>query len=349
MKVVFFRHSLLSRGGDKMVVAHASHLARAGHEVTIKTSRTDTVFRLDPRVRVVPLRSSGKIGSLVAAATQRQDADLVIADIIVLACLLFVRNGRKTLYFAQDYDESYYSFLPQRLFIRGLYLLGLTLFRVRTIAVARELAELLTRRFRARVAVVENGVDTSVFFPEPDPELVAIKEGRKAVLLLSRSDSRKGFDVGVAVVNTIAPQFAGELEIWTVGAPAQGLFPGRVHRDFGYVNEDRLRRIMSSAALFLYPSRHEGLPLMPLEAMSCGCPVVTTTAVPYANNGQNALVSAIDDVTSLCGQVQALLAEPELGRKLVASATRLVTERTLDRCLTSFQEHLENLEGGHAS
>ena len=43
-----------------------------------------------------------------------------------------------------------------------------------------------------------------------------------------------------------------------------------------YVSERELARYYSSARLLAYPSLYEGFGLPPLEAMACGCPVVTS-------------------------------------------------------------------------
>ncbi|HEX8336054.1 MAG TPA: glycosyltransferase family 1 protein, partial [Pyrinomonadaceae bacterium] len=42
----------------------------------------------------------------------------------------------------------------------------------------------------------------------------------------------------------------------------------------GYVPDERLRALYSACAAFVYPSLYEGFGLPPLEAMSCGAPVV---------------------------------------------------------------------------
>ncbi|MCD6442035.1 glycosyltransferase family 4 protein [bacterium] len=44
----------------------------------------------------------------------------------------------------------------------------------------------------------------------------------------------------------------------------------------GYVPEDDLPFLYQSAFCFIYPSLYEGFGLPPLEAMACGCPVITS-------------------------------------------------------------------------
>lgn len=343
MKVLFFRHSLLSRGGDKMIVLYSSYMAQQGHEVLIKSNLVDTVFPLDSQVRIERLQRSGKLGTMLSAVFGITTADVVIADIIPMICLLMFRNRKKLVYFAQDYDESYYDSKIMQLFIRAVYLFALKIMRVPVVAVSSDLVRIFNSRFGARAVLVENGIDDQTFYNDPSETLVGEKSGRKAVLLLSRSDKRKGFDIAVEVVNKALRRCAG-FEVWTVGEHVSGMFHGQVHRDFGYVKEEELRRIMSSADILLYPSRHEGYPLMVLEAFACGLPVVTTAAVPFARHEENAMVAKIGDVRALAEMLISLLDSSELSRKLSESGMAFAGLHSVRHASANFESYLVSMQ-----
>ena len=44
----------------------------------------------------------------------------------------------------------------------------------------------------------------------------------------------------------------------------------------GYVDDEDLPALYSNAEWFVYTSQYEGFGIPPLEAMSCGCPVITS-------------------------------------------------------------------------
>lgn len=345
MRIVYYAHSVLNRGGDKVVLAHLRHLADAGHSITIRANVVATQFALHPAFKLERPVLPGKIGSLAAALVQRERCDVVLAAIAPTAVLLRLRNPGRVLHFAQDDNETSCGF-PGNLLMRWLYRAAFGVLSIPCICVSQGLAEHFGNRFGARCAVVENGLDPDRFHPQPDQALLDSKKGRPAILLLSRTDRRKGFDLAKETVARAAKHLDGGVEAWTVGEPPEWDVPNVPHRHFGFVGEPQLRGIMSSADLFLYPSRSEGYGLMALEAFACGCPVVTTEAVGFAADGRNALVSPVNDVSSLVGNVLRLLGDAELAARLREEGLRFARGRSQAASGVRFAEQLGNFFPG---
>jgi glycosyltransferase involved in cell wall biosynthesis len=85
----------------------------------------------------------------------------------------------------------------------------------------------------------------------------------------------------------------------------------------GFVDEREKPLIYRSAELFVFPSRHEGFGLPPLEAMACGTPVITTDADSLPEVvGDAAYTIDPDDARRMGGAMIALLTEPATADKL---------------------------------
>jgi len=297
MKVTFYRHSLFSRGGDRMVAEYANFLAEKRHAVVLYTNKFSTVFEINPLVEVKKIPLPFKAGTILYGIFKKFRADRVIIDIIPLAFFLSMRNRDRILFFAQDWDVSYYSKRFMKMLVDLLYIKALRFQAIKTIAVSKQLTSLLKKRYGAEnVTTITNGIDHRVFYPEIDNKLLEVKGKRNAIFVFSRGDYRKGFDIALRVLNELSDRLLDKAVVWVIGEEVQDRMLNLPLRNFGWINEEYLRKILSSTDLFLYPTRHEGLPLFPIEAMACGCPVVTTEAVPYAVDGENAVVCKVGDV-----------------------------------------------------
>lgn len=327
MKIIFYRHALFSRGGDKMFLFYANRLAEKGYDVTLYCNTISSVFPISRAVHLKQIIWPGKIGTIFFALTHSFDADVIVADIIPLAVALSFRNSR-LLYFAQDLDTSYYTSPLLIGLMRFLLRWGIGKKKIPTIAVSDALAGELRLLTGKAVRVICNSIDQTVFYRQPNAELIASKKGKRALLIHARADHRKGFDLACQVVRALSNQTLVDLVIWTVGEQTTAeIFKGVEQHLFGYVDEQQLRQIMSSADIFLYPSRHEGMPLMPLEAMACGCPVVTTSAVPYVIHGKNALVAQVEACDTLAKYVLELLQNPSTYNHLSQSGRQFAQQK----------------------
>ena len=189
----------------------------------------------------------------------------------------------------------------------------------------------LARRFDSsvKISVIPNGVEASFF---------AVSKrswGPARLLSVGRVVHQKGFDLGLEAL-------AGLKDLnWEWSIAGDGPLTGRLQERarqlgladrvhfLGWQSRQQLLACYQEANLFLFPSRHEGMPNALLEAMASGLPAVTTRIA-----GNEELV--VDSVTgilvesenteSLRSALRSLLGEEQLRRKM-GIAARQKTEQ----------------------
>jgi glycosyltransferase involved in cell wall biosynthesis len=113
-------------------------------------------------------------------------------------------------------------------------------------------------------------------------------------------------------------------------------------RFLGFVPFDTLRCFYEAAAAFVFPSRHEGFGLPPLEAMACGTPVVTSnvSSLPEVAGDAAMMVNPGNVFDIARGIRDVLIDEPlraELIRRGRAQAARFSWERSAREVLDIYR------------
>lgn len=332
-----------------MVVAYANHLADRGHDVSLWYNINNTVFEIHPLIKLRKIPLPTKLGTVIHSLVKKFHSDAIIVDIIPLVSLLSIRNRSGVIYFAQGFDESYHTNHVQKLLTKIFYLFGLTVMKVSGIAVSDQLARMLRGKYNARITVVENGIDLSKFYHDPDHELISSKNNRKSVVVLSRNDHAKGTDIAIEVVNKLTDDLDAKVEVWICGELLENRFRNVKVKNFSWLRIEKLRRVLSSADVFFYPTRHEGLPLMPLEAMACGCPVITTEAVSYAQDGNNALVGDIEDIRNLRDKLEFILRDTPTRENLKKNGFNTAAKFDIKKSRKAFEKAILDCLAAHAN
>jgi len=318
-----------------MVLEYANHLKSQGHDVVILTNIVKTIFDLQPRIKRIS-RIRSKLGTIVNAVFNKRDCDVIIADVIMVTLFLSLRNKKSLVYFSQDYDESYYNGFFMKMLIRVVYFYCLRILKIPVIAVSEELGHLLRRRFNADVLVVPNGIDTDLFYPDRDEEYLDLKGNNKVILVFARSDYRKGFDIAAKVLLNFKKEIdIGDMSVWAVGENIEVPFK---MRNFGFVPPEKLRKILSCSDALLYPSRHEGLPLFVLEAMACGCPVVTTKAVTIVQDEIDALVCEIGEVDACSKALKRIITDNGIREKIISNGLKKIKNYSILSSKEKFED-----------
>ena len=148
----------------------------------------------------------------------------------------------------------------------------------------------------------------------------------RIVLGVGRLSPVKGFDL----LATIAPRLTGRVAVIGEG-PQRASLAGRI--DLLGARADAAETI-AAADVLVMPSRSEGFPQVPLQAMAAGVPVVATrvggTPEIVVHEGTGLLV-APEDPDALAMAIQRLLDEPEWARQLGQAGRQRLTAANFTR------------------
>jgi len=201
----------------------------------------------------------------------------------------------------------------------------------RIIAVSDHAREQLRDRYRFdedRLVTIPPGIDTGRFRPM-DEQHPAVDPSKESILVLSRLDPRKGIDTAVRAFARLDRPDA-ELLIAGTGRLESNLkqlatelgVRERV-RFLGFVPDEELPVLYSSADLFVLPSDYEGFGIVFLEAMACGTPVIGTDVggIPTAvDAGETGYLVPQGGVDELADRMNGLLDDDEQYEEMVTRA-----------------------------
>jgi alpha-1,3-rhamnosyl/mannosyltransferase len=114
-------------------------------------------------------------------------------------------------------------------------------------------------------------------------------------------------------------------------------------RFVGVVDEVQLVMLYQRATVFVFPSRYEGFGLPVLEAMACGCPVISSNASSLPEVvGDAALLANPSDIGGFLEQLTRVLTDQTLRETLrekgLARAAQFSWERTARETLLVYQQ-----------
>jgi glycosyltransferase involved in cell wall biosynthesis len=207
----------------------------------------------------------------------------------------------------------------------------------RLIAVSESARDAVAREFRVdlgTLAVVYHGVDPELFRPLPD---VPRKSGR-VITIASSALPMKGLAFLIEAIAKLRTERGAALTV--VGRGGDDAATRALVTRFGLdnavtfegrVDALRLVELYAEAEVAVVPSLYEGFSLPAAEAMSCGVPLVATTAgaLPEVagTNGTSSVLVPPGDASALAAAVGRLLDDPAL-RARIGQAGRT---RVLDR------------------
>lgn len=180
----------------------------------------------------------------------------------------------------------------------------------------------------SRLKVIYNGIDTKIFSPDEnvrrEDNIILMVMSRDTIvkglrfLLEALSELRKQYDLRLVVVGQTMGDGVTEKLMDRLGIMESVTF-------LSQIDTNELIRLYRTATLVAVPSTYEGFGLPAAEAMSCGAPVVSTTAgaLPEIVGNAGILVPPADS-KALVNAIAGLIENPRrlcelsiLGRKRI--------------------------------
>jgi glycosyltransferase involved in cell wall biosynthesis len=300
----------------------------------------------------------------VPRAVRKYQCDVVInlkhsVPLLTGAPAIFVMHGADWLAFPQNYY-----------FLDGLYhKLSLPLFcrkAARIISVSHDATRIAVERLHlppSQVATVYHGFRTD-FRRVEDPERLARARARyhlpeRFILYVGRIYPMKNVRGLVEAFAKLRDRVPHSLVIC-------GIKHYKTEPDFaaidryslhdrviptGFVEEEDLPALYSMADAFVLPSLYEGFGIPLLEAMACGCPIVTSTqgSCPEVVDGAGVLVDPYD-TTAIAEGIYKVLADRQLAAELVRKGFLRVAQFSWEKCARETLDVIASVaRTGHAT
>jgi glycosyltransferase involved in cell wall biosynthesis len=323
-RIAFFTPSLGGGGAERVVVTLASHYAAQGHTVDLIASFHQEAYQSEvhPAVRMHYLHTRRRMlaAPRLAKALREIRPESLLATVNTFAAVLAQRLART----------------PTRVILREATTPSIAFQVNETSALKRMISETAMRWLYPRadaVVAVSKGVaqDLLNLIPQLKPKLTVIYNPVIDAALYAKADAPvehpwfqphqppvvlaagrlvalKGYDTLLRAFARVRQETFARLVILGEGSERSNL--ERLAAELGVAADVDMPgfdpnpfRYMKRAGVFVLSSRYEGLPNVLIQAMACGCPVVSTDCpngpAEILDGGRYGPLVPVDDVEAL--------------------------------------------------
>lgn len=377
MKIVYCIPFLFNSGGmERVLTEKVNYLVRfGGYDITIITTDQEgkpIYFPLDPRVKVVDFDLNfsrhyhyGLVRKYIVhhrkLAEYKRKLETYLrenkVDICVSLCgkeidfLTSLKDGSRKI--AEHHFSKQHRALFMQSHQRGLIWHWLGKIRSKQLERATlGLSELVVLT-KQDLSDWQQSNSNVIAIPNPSPlnprDLASLDNRR--VITVGRLDEQKGYDYLIdawKIVNVSFPDWRldiygnGELKTMLQQQISANGLEGKVC--LRGVTRDVEREYLDSS-MFVMSSRYEGLPMVLIEAISCGLPIVSFDCEcgprEVIEEGVNGYLIPTFDVQQLADRMMELMHNPDLRKKMGQAAKRISHRYVIDAVMQQWIDLFE--------
>jgi len=328
MKITFLLISIERRGGVRVTAEIANQLAKLKHKCSLIVAGNNAIpFPVHEDVQIIHTqctRLTGNFGTVSKVFTLAKavpaDSDIVVATYYLTAYSAIIARLRarraKLFYLVQGYEPNF--FRQKNMRIQGVsYLLARFSYYLplHKTTISHWLSDVLATHGHHDVPVINNGIDTEIF-----AQGIVTPSSSESVIMTVANPPNRGFYDFCASMDIIKISRT-DFRVLIIGSDPDVASALNVPYDFLTPRSDEeLVSAYNKSSIYVSCSHEEGFGLMPLEAMSCGTPVVCTDSGglrDYARSGENCLMVPVGDVNKIAEAIIQLLDDAELRVRFV--------------------------------
>ena len=327
MKLAFVNFGSDICGGNRVLFQVVNGLIGKGHEVNYLALQPQNWFPLKTQITVCKEPN--------ALAEAIPESDIVVATWCMTAYVVDSVKGRKGIpaYYCQHYESIFFFSQEEKEAVAKTYDLPLNL-----IANSPWLQQQLQEKHKHESKLIVPGVDLNIFKPaerEPPGKGEPFK-----VLAFASNTLFKGF------YDTVLPAFHYvskrkpnvQFHVYGKDLPIPYDFKVEKHQ---CLKDSELAELYNSCDLFVSGSWAESSPLPHLEAMACGCPVLST-AIGTEHYGEAIVRARPRSPRAFAQAILAMTEAPKLFRELsklgCKTAKQFPWQKTVDVAEAFFKE-----------
>jgi len=209
------------------------------------------------------------------------------------------------------------------------------------IAVSKELAKQIDRKFRRKPYVIPYALNENIFFPRPKGQ--SRNECSIVMFVGPEQWAFKGIPDIIDSIKIVKEKGYNIEPIWVTQFTPESEFAGTV-----YVSptQEQLGNLYRKADIYICGSHYESFGLPVLEAMTCGCAVVSTRNVgvmEYAEHKGNCLLTNIGDPNDLAEAIMELLDDQQKTNSLVEAGYQTAENFKMEQVIDQFEKFINGV------